>query len=559
MTLTRTRSKSTSNSELGNAASAEASDISEPRDFVAKNPASNIGVDLFQFRTATRIVLGAISGLLLVFAYPKFHFYLAGWFSVAILMAAAAGARPRTAALAGFVQGIVFYVGTLGWLDTVFQLHGGVGPVMAAVALGAIVAVASLFRLFFAYCFALLSRRNVPLACAAAPFLWVLAEFGLAKMPALGFPWNLLGYTAANSFALAQLSPIAGIWGLSFLVAAFNALLFWGIAELRAKRSLPFDFACAFALILALVVWIGPRWIPEEAPTHVARLVQTDFPEPDFFPENWLDVHSNELDQLEQLTIASPRLPLRAGPAIWPEVPAPFSMQDPKFAARAARTGRELPDGFLVGVVDWKAQPGSGWHIYNSAALIDPTGRETFLYDKIHLVPFAEYVPFSNVFAFVRKITMEVGNFQSGQDYKSGTLPDSGRVGVFICYESIFPGEVRRFVAGGAQVLVNISNDGWFGRSAAPDQHVAMARVRAIENRRWLLRSTNNGITESVDPYGRVVAQLPTDVRAALDAPYAYRNNLTLYARFGDWLPWLSLIVSAGFLITNFRRSRAKI
>jgi len=234
-------------------------------------------------------------------------------------------------------------------------------------------------------------------------------------------------------------------------------------------------------------------------------------------------------------------------------------MQDPKFAARAARTGRELPDGFLVGVIDWKAQPGSGWHIYNSAALIDPAGHESFLYDKVHLVPFAEYVPFSNVFAFVRKITMEVGNFQSGHDYKSGTFPDSGRFGVFICYESIFPGEVRRFVANGAQVLVNISNDGWFGRSAAPEQHVAMARVRAIENRRWLLRSTNNGITESVDPYGRIIAQLPTDVRAALDAPYAYLNDLTLYARLGDWLPWLSLVVSAGFLIANFRRSRAKI
>jgi len=253
VTSGRTREKSVSNSEPGKAASAEASDISKLRDSFASSAHPNTAADLFQFHTATRIALATISGLLLVLAFPKFHFYLAGWFSVAILMAAAAGARPRVAALAGYVQGIVFYVGTLSWLDTVFQLHGGVGPVMAAVALGAIVAVASLFRLFFAYWFALLSHRNVLLACAAAPFLWVLAEFGLAKMPAIGFPWNLLGYTAANSLALAQLAPIAGIWGLSFLVAAFNALFFWGVAGLRAKRSLPFDFACAFALILALV------------------------------------------------------------------------------------------------------------------------------------------------------------------------------------------------------------------------------------------------------------------------------------------------------------------
>ena len=474
-------------------------------------------------------------------------------------MAAAAGARPRVAALAGYVQGVVFYAGTLTWLDTVFQLHGGVGPVMAAVALGSIVAVASLFRLFFAWAFARLSRESVALACIAAPFLWVLIEFGIDQLPAIGFPWNLLGYTAANSLAIAQLAPVAGIWGLSFLVAAFNALLFWGIAELRARRSVPFDLACAIAAILALVAWLGPRAVPESHPDHLANLVQTNFPEPDSFPPDWLDQHAAELVQLEGLSMA-PRSALSlGGPTIWPEVPAPFSMQDPKFAARAFELSQHIPDGFLVGVIDWKARPGIGWRVYNSAALLVPPGRETFLYDKVHLVPFAEYVPFGKLFTFVRSITIEVGNFDQGHQYTAGTLPDGSRFGVFICYESIFPSEVRKFVANGAQFLVNISNDGWFGRSAAPEQHFAMARVRAIENRRWLLRSTNNGFTASIDPYGRIVAELPTDVRANLLAPYAARSDLTLYARFGDWLPWLCLMVSAALLIANFRHTRAKI
>jgi apolipoprotein N-acyltransferase len=257
-----------------------------------------------------------------------------------------------------------------------------------------------------------------------------------------------------------------------------------------------------------------------------------------------MQLHFAEIRQLMALS-TQPNDGSGAQLVIWPEVPAPFSLQDPRFAADAAQIAMETSDGFLVGEVDWKAQRGQGWRAYNSAALLDPAGREVFLYDKIHLVPFAEYVPFSHWFSFVRHITMEVGDFAQGHDYKVGTLPDGHRFGVFICYEAIFPNGVRRFVRNGAELLVTISNDGWFGRSAAPAQHVAMARVRAVENRRWLLRSTNNGYTVDVDPYGRVVAQLPTDMRATLAAPYGYRHDQTCYTRWGDWLPWMSLAVVA--------------
>ncbi|MGC1200940.1 MAG: apolipoprotein N-acyltransferase, partial [Candidatus Acidiferrales bacterium] len=131
------------------------------------------------------------------------------------------------------------------------------------------------------------------------------------------------------------------------------------------------------------------------------------------------------------------------------------------------------------------------------------------------------------------------------------------RFSVFICFEAVFPNEVRRFTANGAQLLINLSNDGWFGRSAAPAQHLMMARVRAVENRRWLLRDTNNGYTVSVDPYGRIVAEMATDIRDQLDAPYDFRSDLTPYVRFGDWLPWLCVIVSVAMLIFAFIRRRS--
>jgi apolipoprotein N-acyltransferase len=138
-----------------------------------------------------------------------------------------------------------------------------------------------------------------------------------------------------------------------------------------------------------------------------------------------------------------------------------------------------------------------------------------------------------------------------------GQLPD-GKFGTFICYEAIFPGEVRQFTANGAELLINISNDGWFGRSSAPAQHLMMARVRAVESRRWLLRDTNNGFTAAIDPYGRTVASLPTDVRAELDAPYAFRSDVTPYARFGDWFSWLCVIASIaliGFCLAKRREA----
>jgi apolipoprotein N-acyltransferase len=209
-----------------------------------------------------------------------------------------------------------------------------------------------------------------------------------------------------------------------------------------------------------------------------------------------------------------------------------------------------------VGVVDWKQDAQRNWIASNSAVLLDPGGRRIFTYDKIHLVPFGEYVPLRQWLTFAGRLTADISDFTPGTVYGVGHLPivetyvpSSGApFSVFICYEAIFPGEIRRFAASGAQLLINISNDGWFGRSAAPIQHLMMSRVRAVESRRWLLRDTNNGFTAAIDPYGRIVAELATDIRGELDAPYDFKSNLTLYVRFGDWFAWLCVIATVVLL-----------
>ena len=247
------------------------------------------------------------------------------------------------------------------------------------------------------------------------------------------------------------------------------------------------------------------------------------------------------------------------GLVVWPEVPAPFSLQQPGFAQRAARIAMGTHSDFLLGELDWKSSNLGGTRTpYNSAALIAPSGREEFLYDKIHLVPFGEFIPWRPYLFFARELTGLVGDFGVGTNHAVGELP-GGKFSVFICYEAIFPDHVRQFVQNGAGLLLNLSNDGWFGHSAARAQHLAQARVRAVENRRWLLRDTNNGLTVSVDPYGRVVARLAPDIRGRLDAPYAFREDRTLYTRWGDWVAYLAVVLSVLLLLAALTLRRTPV
>ena len=189
--------------------------------------------------------------------------------------------------------------------------------------------------------------------------------------------------------------------------------------------------------------------------------------------------------------------------------------------------------------------------VFNSAAIVSPSGDWTARYDKVHLVPFGEYLPFPRLFAFAGGLTQEVGEFKAGAS-RAPLEAGGTRLGIFICYESVFPDEVRQFADQGAQVFVNLSNDGWYGDSGAYAQHLNQTRMRAIENNRWILSATDTGVTASIDPYGRTVARLARKERGALVAPYALTSVTTFYTRHGDWFAYLCAIISAGALVTRF-------
>lgn len=505
------------------------------------------------FRWQTRLILALASGALLALAFPNYNLPLLAWIAVCLLILASYGARPSVAPLYGFAHGMVFFPMCLPWMATVMQQYGNVDPLLSAGILGLIGIAGGILVAIFSWGIALISRRDRLAACLAAPFLWVAVEFLRDHLPIFAFPWNLLGYAASGSLAFLQITTITGIWGLSFLIAAFNALLAFAILS---GRNRVWKSTMVAAAVLILVAFGGSYFVPQAQSHHVAHLVQTNFPQYETYPPNWDATHVSDLTELAQIGIeAAKHAP---GVIIWPEAPAPLSLQDQFFASRAVVMAQEAGVPVLLGVEDWHKNAANNWYATNSAVLLDATGRRVFSYAKIHLVPFGEYVPLRRWLTFAGKITADIGDFTPGDSYAVGELPGTGskddKFATFICYEAIFPGAVRRFTDDGADLLINISNDGWFGRSAAPAQHLMMARVRAVESRRWLLRDTNNGYTVDVDPYGRIVASLATDIRGQLDAPYDFRTGRTLYVILGDWLPWLCVIASAIFLIWRRRK-----
>jgi apolipoprotein N-acyltransferase len=311
----------------------------------------------------------------------------------------------------------------------------------------------------------------------------------------------------------------------------------------REKRN-----ALLLASIGAIVILQSARWIPAPALTgdRTALLVQENIPilegadwTKDYFKQTISDLKRVSLERLN--SSGSPRPDL----IVWPESPAPFYTNDPIFRDAVSDLARQANVWVLtgsIGVRNASKTPEQIAEIYNSAVLVSPDGQWVSRYDKVHLVPFGEYVPFKRIFAFAGGLTKEVGDFSRGTS-REPLEADGTKIGVFICYESIFPDEVREFAAHGAQAFVNISNDGWYGDSGAYAQHLKQSRMRAVENARWLLLDTNTGVTASIDPLGRIVASVPRKARTALLAPYTASDVTTFYTRHGDWFAYLCAII----------------
>jgi apolipoprotein N-acyltransferase len=488
----------------------------------------------------------------------------------------------------GYLSGFVFYLGNCGWIFQTMHLYGGLPyPVAAGIVVLFCLYLGLYHALFGALLSAIRRRFGRQGALWLLPFVWVAVE--LARARVTGFPWDLLGLAQIDNPLLTRLAPFAGAYALSFVIALVNAL--WLIRiQVRDRPYIRPALASAALIFVALyVVGLGRLSRRHQAsPTASATLVQENLevgalragPEETrmemmqaFAQLSRNPVH-NELNGIpgapatRVVTIPSFPYIFTAGAPpyqpsnliVWPESPAGFQTNDPEFLEEMHTLSDSTHTPLIIGSLGVVRQPDAAaerpYRVYDSAAFFTPGQAQTGRYDKIHLVPWGEYIPFKRIFFFANRLTAGVGDMDPGTERKLFPVVSHGvehKIGVFICYESVFADEVRQFVNHGAELLVNISDDGWYGDSGAPWQHLNMVRMRAIENHRWILRSTNTGITGAIDPSGRVVAALPRHIRSSINVPFGYQKDLTFYTRHGDLLAYLCALVTLAALVGSYR------
>lgn len=474
-----------------------------------------------------------------------------------LLRTGTGSARPvLRGALLSYGCGVLWYAGNCYWIYQTMHLYGGLSTVMAAVVLVLFCLYLGLYHaLFGAAAMVLLAlgrlRHLPPLLLA---LLWIGVEYARAHVTS--FPWNLLGYSQIDNAALTRLSPWTGVYGISFLVALANAAIACGMSDRRSSpRRARVELSGGIALAALCLVLGSVIHTPLPTPTQTAVLVQ-----PDLSAGADSAVASTPLeDQLAQLTTSAIRSSTGQGAVphllLWPEAPTSYEMHQARLQSVVTNLAAQHNSTVLVdaNAADPDGTSPRHYRLYNAAGLFTAQGLHA-RYEKIHLVPFGEFVPYASVFSFAGGLTEQVGTF----DHGTRRMPLSDgvhRYGVFICYESIFPDEVRQLAAHGADVLINLSDDGWYGDTSAPFQHSNMARMRAMENRRWLLRDTNTGITESIDPYGSVRETAPRHQRLAAVMSYSYATDRTFYTRHGDWFAWICTALSGVGLVYAFSKN----
>jgi len=483
------------------------------------------------------LLLALLSAALLILTFPRFQLtWLAAVALTPLLVAVTREPRPWRRFVLGWAAGAVSWFGVCYWIEYTLSFYGGVGDVVGWTLLLLFAVVKGLHLAIFALLAGILMRRWWAVPAVSA--LWVAIE---ATHGSLGFAWLALGNAGIQMSVPLRLAPITGVWGLSFVFMMMATAL--ALALLRRSR-----LELLWLLVLPLLGFLPPM-PPALRGRDSAILLQPNVSE----SEQWTqDSVRRTEEQLAALTERSAQIESSRPPSIlvWPEVPAPFYYyDDPRYRKLMDEVATSTHAYLLIGDV---AHEPDG-RLFNSATLISPEGVPVSRYDKVNLVPFGEFVPWP--FGFAKKISTEVGDFSAGRQVVVSSA-GSHKIGTFICYESVFPNFVRQFAKGGAEVLFNISNDGWFGNSAARQQHLTIVRMRAAENRRWILRSTNDGITGAIDPAGRVRGTLPLYTQATSYTGFNYIADQTPYTRHGDWFAWLCAVTVVGCLILDYEARR---
>lgn len=490
------------------------------------------------------------SGLLLASLFPPFRFEVLAWVALVPLLWALEGRKAHEAFALGLLTGLVSFGITIWWVKISMAAYGGLSAPLAWAITGVLAAYLALYPALFAFFMVRLRAGGSLLALFAAAPLWVSLE--LARAYALsGFPWALLGYSQYRSLYVIQIADLTGVYGVSFLVVFVNAAI-WHF--FRYPRRAPWAVIASASLMAAAALgygWLRIAEVPLEArgaPRPVG-IVQGNVDQSVKWSPRWQKAIVEKMGRLtKELRSRFPKNGPSAPPLIvWPEAAAPFVYErqaDRREYIR--RLARETNAYLLFGVLGERDLGGTS-ALTNSAYLVGPGGEELGRYDKMHLLPFGEYVPLGDLLFFVRSLAPVIGTFRPGDD---PTIFDAalGRFGVLICFEAIFPRVARRMRD--AQFLVNITNDAWFGQTAASEQHLAMVAFRAVEFRMPIVRAANTGISALIEPTGAIRRRSPLfEEWTRADAVSLKKGPPSAYARMGDLFAYACVFFSGAALL----------
>ncbi|MDY6790368.1 MAG: apolipoprotein N-acyltransferase [Thermodesulfobacteriota bacterium] len=511
-----------------------------------------------------KLALSISSGLLLTGSFPNVNFSWLAWFAFVPLFISLRDLSWKKSFLLGFCTGLTHYFTLIYWLIHTMRTYGHLPWHLSVMVL---ILFSAYLALYFAVFSATISRLLVKpsVLFLMLPVFWVGLEY-IRSFFLSGFPWELIGYSQFNQLHILQISDIFGVYGVSFLVVLSNAAIFigflflsglkWQDTKITIKLAL---FSISLFLFIFIIVWSYGALRIESIDRLVANssskrvtIVQGNIKQ----SEKW--------DQAFQLATIKKYIDLshaakgqKTDLVVWPETAAPFYfLKDTKLSQMIIKGIADIPADFVIGSPCYDRR-NHKVEYYNSAYLISSAGHVYGRYDKAHLVPFGEYVPLKRWLPFLGKIVEHVGDFRPGK--KGDTLQwNTHKLGFLICYEIIFPDLSRAMAKNRAALLVNITNDAWYGRTGAPYQHFSKAVFRAVENRRALVRSANTGISGFIDPVGRVTDSTELFQDAVRTDSVPLITETSFYTRFGDWFAICCMGLLLLVILANLMRNAGK-
>ena len=467
-------------------------------------------------------ILCILSAILLIFAFSSFNLWLLAWFGFVPLLLALQDKKPLPAFLLSCITGIIFWWGTIYWLIHVTLL-------------GQVILILYLTLYFGIFGLAVSVMRNTPGAARllAIPSLWVLLEYVRAHL-FTGFPWAILGYSQYRNLPVVQIADITGAWGVSFLVMMVNVAIYspWRLRKRNKLAVVCLVFVLAYGFYKIIPLPINK----EQAPLKVS-VIQGNIAQ----KLKW-DKETRGLILNKYFNLTAQAAKGKPGLIIWPEAALPVVLEEePGYYERVSSFTQKINTPLLLGAVTKKDKL-----YYNSAILIAAAGQTLTQYNKLHLVPFGEYIPLKRALPFLETI-VPIGDITAGKEYIIFETPNSkpqtpNYFAVLICFEDLFPGLSRKFVQKGARFLVNITNDAWYKKTSAPYQHLMASVFRAIENRVFLMRSANTGVSGFIAPTGKIVSLVQDKYKRNIfidgydsqELIFPKKKNFSFYTRYGD-------------------------